>query len=118
MRKSRGKTEGSIAYLMDASLKKVGSKMQAWHGGELNGVSARNVMEESSEEFFNLLEKDFDANKHADCKLTKQDISEMLNNYKLMYTELGSCFSYLRQILPSEEDLVKLKDSIENARKL
>jgi len=66
--------------------------MQAWHGGELNGVSARNVMEESSEEFFNLLEKDFDANKHADCKL--------------------------RQILPSEEDLVKLKDSIENARKL
>jgi len=31
--------------------------MQAWHGGELNGVSARAVMEKA-QEFFEMVEKD------------------------------------------------------------
>jgi len=91
--------------------------MQAWHGGELNGVFARAVMEKA-QEFFETVEKDLIAVKHDDCKLTKQDITDMVKSYQLMYTELGSCYSYLCQILPSDDDLNKLKQSIENARKL
>jgi hypothetical protein len=42
----------------------------------------------------------------------------MVKNYQLLYTELGTCYSYLHQILPSDDNLNKLKvskASIENA---
>jgi hypothetical protein len=40
MQKARGKTDDSFSYQMDENMKKVAAKVQAWHGGDLNGVSA------------------------------------------------------------------------------
>ena len=45
MRKGRGRPEDSFAFRLDNSIKEAGGKMQAWHGGQLNGVSSRAVME-------------------------------------------------------------------------
>jgi hypothetical protein len=95
----------------------LGAKVQAWHGSDLNGVSARLLME-NSDKFFGYMENDLIAVWHDDSDFTNQDITEMMQHYKLMYTELGSCYSYLCQILPLDDDLINLKNSIENARKL
>jgi hypothetical protein len=55
------------------------------------------------------MENDLIAVWHRDSDLTNQDITEMMKHYKLMYTELGSCYSYLCQTLPSDDDLINLK---------
>ncbi len=117
MRNLHGKTDGSFAYLMDESLKAIGAKMQAWHGGELNGVSARLVME-NSDSLFNLIEKNLIDIKHADSQYTDEDIKTMMKNYRHMYTSLGASYSFLQQILPSDDDLRNLRENIECARKI
>jgi hypothetical protein len=71
--------------------------------------------------FFEIVEKHLQEVKHEQCKLTDDDMTEMVKNYQLSYTELGTCYSYLHQILPSNDNLNKLKvskASIENARQL
>jgi hypothetical protein len=73
---------------------------------------------ENAKKFFEIVEKHLKEVKHEQCKLTDDDITEMVKNYQLLYIELGTCYSYLRQILPSDDNLDKLKVSIENARKL
>jgi hypothetical protein len=103
--------------LMDESLKAIGAKMQAWHGGELNGVSARLVME-NSDSLFNLIEKNLIDIKHADSQYTDEDIKTMMKNYRHMYTSLGASYSFLQQILPSDDDLRNLRENIECARKI
>ncbi len=112
MRKARGKTDDSFSYSTDENIKKVGAKVQAWHGGDLNGVSARLLME-NSDKFFGYVENDLIAVRHDDSDFTNQDITEMMmKHYKLIYTELGSCYSYLHQILTSDDDLINLEKSM------
>jgi hypothetical protein len=117
MRKKRGKVEDSLAYQLDENLKKIGAKIEAYHGGDLNGGSSRAVMEKAKE-FFEMMKTSLIDAKHDECELTDEQIKEMMHHYMLLYTELGSCFSYIHQILPSDEDLLYLKMSINNARKL
>jgi hypothetical protein len=117
MRKKRGKVEDSLAYQLDENLKKIGAKIEAYHGGDLNGGSSRAVMEKAKE-FFEMMKTSLIDAKHDECELTDEQIKEMMHHYTLLYTELGSCFSYIRQILPTDEDLLHLKMSINNARKL
>jgi hypothetical protein len=102
---------------LDENLKKIGAKIEAYHGGDLNGGSSRAVMEKAKE-FFEMIKTSLIDAKHDECKLTNEQIKEMMQHYTLLYTELGSCFSYICQILPTDEDLLHLKMSINNARKL
>jgi phosphoenolpyruvate-protein kinase (PTS system EI component) len=37
MQKGRGRPEDSFAYRLDDAIKEADGKMQAWHGGQLNG---------------------------------------------------------------------------------
>jgi hypothetical protein len=117
MRKKRGKVEDSLAYQLDENLKKIDAKIEAYHGSDLNGGSSRAVMEKAKE-FFEMMKTSLIDAKHDECELTDEQIKEMMHHYTLLYTELGSCFSYIRQILPTDEDLLHLKMSINNARKL
>lgn len=105
----------SIEYLQQNQLVVV--LMQAWHGGELNGVSARLSME-NSDSLFNLIEKNLFDIKHANSQHTDKDIKTMMKNYSHMYTSLGASYSFLRQIHPSDDDLRNLRENIECARKI
>jgi hypothetical protein len=106
----------SFSYQTDENMEKVGAKEQAWHGGDLNGVSARLLME-NSDNFFGYMENDLIAVQHDDSDFNNQDITEMMKHNKLMHMELGSCYSYLNQILPLDDNLYNLKKSIENSCK-
>jgi hypothetical protein len=102
---------------LDENLKKIGAKIEAYHGSDLNGGSSRAVMEKANK-FFEMMKTSLIDAKHNECKLTDKQIKEMMHHYTLLYTELGSSFSYIHQILPTDEDLLHLKMSIDNARKL
>jgi muconolactone delta-isomerase len=41
MWKAKGETNDSFSYQADENMKKIGAKLQTWHGSDLNGVSAR-----------------------------------------------------------------------------
>jgi hypothetical protein len=100
MQKLHGKTDGSLAYLMDESFKTIGSKMQAWHGGELNGVSARLAME-NLDSLFNLIKKNLIDIKHPDSQNTDEDIKTMMKKYRHMYLLLERVtLSFGRYFLP------------------
>jgi chromosome segregation ATPase len=76
MRKARGKTDDSFSYSTDENIKKVGAKVQAWHGGDLNGVSARLLME-NSDKFFGYVENDLIAVRHDDSDFTRFSLRMM-----------------------------------------
>ena len=117
MRSKRGKPESSFAYLLDKLLEQVGAKRGSYHGGDLQGNSARTVMENSAK-LFDGLDEAIDDITDDNCKLTKQEITDTMQDYRNMFTLLGACFSYLRQILPSEEDLKDLAANIDGAHRL
>ena len=117
MRTQRGKKVEGFAYQLDRCLQQVGAKREAYHGGDLNGNSARTVMEES-EQFFDKVHVALLAVKHDECELTNEQLQQIMESYRQLYTLLGTCFSLLRQILPTENDLEHLEDSIDLARKL
>ena len=73
---------------------------------------------EKSDEFFDELTEAALSGKHDGCELTDSKIREMMEKYKRMYTLLGTIFSLLRDILPSEQEMRRLNDSVELARKL
>jgi hypothetical protein len=53
-----------------------------------------------------------------ECELTQQDILNTMKEYRRMFTLLGSAFSLLRQILPSNSDLQTLEKTIDEADKV
>jgi hypothetical protein len=60
--------------------------------------------------------KDLIAVRHDDSDVPNADIIDMMMHYRLMYTELGSCYSYLHQLLPSGDDFSNLEKSIEKTQ--
>jgi hypothetical protein len=108
MRTQRGKKVDSFAYQLDRCLQQVGAKREAYHGGDLNGNSARTVVMEESEQFFDKVHVALLAVKHDECELTNGQFQQIMECYQQLYTLLGTCFLLLHQILPTENDLKHL----------
>jgi hypothetical protein len=71
MRSKRGKPDTSFAYILDKALEKVGAKRGSYHGGDLQGNSARTVMENSDSLFDAYeLEKTITDLMDDECELT------------------------------------------------
>ena len=118
MRAARKRPEMSFGDRLDVAFKQIGAKRETYHGGSLNGVSVRRIMERRSDLFVEI-----DAAMHAifdenHCKLSMIEIKQTTNKYAVLLGLFASIFSTLRQILPSQEQLQDLQKSQEAARKL
>jgi hypothetical protein len=115
-RKEYKTVTGDGKELLKEEIKGIEDEFQS-HGGDLQGNSARTVME-NSDALFDELEKTITDLMDDECELTQQDILNTMKEYRRMFTLLGSAFSLLRQILPSNSDLQTLEKTIDEADKV
>ena len=104
MGSKHGKPESSFAYLLDKALQVAGAKRPACHGGDLEGNSARCVME-NSDKLFEQVKIAAKNSRDNNSNLSQTEADNILDRCRLLFTLLGTCFSMLRQVLPTDEDL-------------
>jgi hypothetical protein len=64
---------------LDDAINEAGGKMQAWHGGQLNGVSSRAVME-NAKKFFEIVIREPEI---AECSKNARICNILLENFHI-----------------------------------
>jgi hypothetical protein len=103
---------------LDEKLDGAGVSAAAYHGGDLNGVSSRELMEKAESIFKTLEEvcKSFvgkkDTNGRAMNSATEKEVSDMCKWYSILLRNIGAAFSILRRGWgeATDADASKLKE--------
>ena len=101
--------------LLHQVLEESSIKKQSFHGGAMNGVCCRRLLDNSDVIFRKIksivLER-FELRKRANYEQDLELLTDKLDQYKALFETTDVVFSYLRILNPTDEEKVKTKDAI------